>query len=195
MACQEARTREGLELQLATNHIGHFALTLLLHRALAAGRRARIVSVSSAAHMISPFVFDDPNFQFRLYDPWLAYGQSKTANILFAVGATERFAKDGITANALDPGAIKTNLQRHVGGQLRTPPEQRKTPAQGAATSALLAASPLLEGVSGRYFADCNEAERVTRRRPDYGGLAPYAIDPENAERLWETSLRLIQGA
>lgn len=194
MACPEARTRDGLELQLATNHIGHFALTLLLHRALAAARRARIVSVSSAAHMISPFVFDDPNFQFRLYDPWLAYGQSKTANILFAVGAAERFAQDGITANALDPGAIATNLQRHVGGQLRTPPERRKTPAQGAATSALLAASPLLEGVSGRYFADCNEAELVSRRRPDYGGLAPYAKDPENAERLWETSLRLIQG-
>ena len=90
-------------------------------------------------------------------NPVLAYAQSKTANVLFAVAATARWADDGITANALMPGAIPTNLQRHTGG-MRTPMELRKTPEQGAATTVLLAASPLLEGVGGRYFADCNEA-------------------------------------
>ena len=100
-------------MQFATNHLGHFALALGLHDALAAAGGARIVSVSSAAHLRSPVVFDDIHFAFRPYDPWLAYGQSKTANVLFAVEATRRWAGDGITANALMPGAIPTNLQRH----------------------------------------------------------------------------------
>ena len=189
MACPEQRTAEGWELQFAANHLGHFALAVGLHDALAAAGNARIVAVSSTAHMLSPVVFDDIHFAFRRYDPWLAYGQSKTANILFAVGATARWANDGITANALNPGAIATNLQRHVGGKLVTPPELQKTREQGAATSVWLATSPLLEGVGGRYFSDCNEAVRVTRRQADYSGVAPYALDPANADRLWEESL------
>jgi NAD(P)-dependent dehydrogenase (short-subunit alcohol dehydrogenase family) len=192
MALPETRSAAGFEMQFVTNHLGHFALALGLHDALAADGSARIVAVSSNAHLMSPVVFDDIHFRYRNYDPWLAYGQSKTANILFAVGATARWAEEGITANALNPGAIPTNLQRHVGG-MRTPVERRKTPEQGAATSVLLATSPLLEGVGGRYFEDCNEAIRVERRDPEKpAGVAPYALDRENAERLWDASLRML---
>ena len=122
MASPEQHTPEGWEMQFATNHLGHFALALGLHDALAADGAARIVSVSSSGHMLSPIVFDDIHFAFRAYDPWLAYGQSKTANVLFAVGATKRWFRDGITANALMPGAIATNLQRYI-GVIQTPPE------------------------------------------------------------------------
>jgi len=191
MALPEQHTPEGWEMQFAINHLGHFALAIGLHGALAAGGSARIVSVSSSAHQMSPVVFDDIHFAFRSYDPLGAYGQSKTANVLFAVEATARWAGDGITANALMPGAIATNLQRHTGG-IKTPPERRKTPEQGAATSVLLAASPLLEGIGGRYFMDCNEAVPVSRRTADMSGVAPYALDPGNAGRLWEESLRLL---
>jgi NAD(P)-dependent dehydrogenase (short-subunit alcohol dehydrogenase family) len=191
MASPEQHTPEGWEMQFAINHLGHFALALGLHDALAADGAARIVSVSSSGHMLSPIVFDDIHFAFRAYDPWLAYGQSKTANVLFAVGATKRWFRDGITANALMPGAIATNLQRYI-GVIQTPPELRKTPEQGAATSVLLATSPLLEGIGGRYFADCNEAAIVPQRTKDYSGVAPYALNPDNADRLWEESLRLL---
>jgi NAD(P)-dependent dehydrogenase (short-subunit alcohol dehydrogenase family) len=192
MACPEQHTPEGWEMQFATNHLGHFALALGLHHALVAAGNARIVAVSSTAHMLSPVIFDDIHFAFRLYDPRLAYAQSKTADMLFAVGATAHWRSEGITANSLNPGAIATNLQRYVGGKLITPPELRKAPDQGAATSVLLAASPLLEGIGGRYFSDCNEAKPVQRRQPDYSGFAPYALDPENAERLWDLSLRSL---
>ena len=142
--------------------------------------------------MLSPVVFDDIHFVFRPYDPRLAYGQSKTANVLFAVAATTRWACDGITVNALMPGAILTNLQRHVGGTMKIPPELRKTPEQGAATSVLLATSLQLNGIGGRYFVDCNEAEIVSRRTDDTTGVAPYTLDPGNADRLWEESLRML---
>ena len=177
MALQELeRTPEGWEIQLATNFIGHFALTVGLHDALAAADGARIVSLSSSAHMISPVIFDDLHFRFLPYTPLVAYGQSKTACALLAVEATRRWQNEGIFANALNPGAIATNLQRHAGG-MKTPPELRKTPQQGAATSVLLAASPLLEGIGGRYFEDCNEAQPVHERPPGFGskGYAPYA--------------------
>jgi NAD(P)-dependent dehydrogenase (short-subunit alcohol dehydrogenase family) len=191
MALPEQHTPEGWEMQFATNHLGHFALALGLHDALAAAGAARIVSVSSSAHQMSPVIFDDIQFAFRPYDPLLAYGQSKTANVLFAVGATARWAGDRITANALMPGAIATNLQRYLGG-MKTPPERRKMPAEGAATSVLLAVSPLLEGIGGRYFMDCNEAGLVTHRTDDMSGVAPFALDPGNAERLWDESLGLL---
>jgi NAD(P)-dependent dehydrogenase (short-subunit alcohol dehydrogenase family) len=185
------RTPEGWEMQFATNFLGHFALTVGLHRALAAAHGARIVSVSSSGNLIAPVIFDDLHFDFLPYDPLVAYGQSKTACALLAVEATRRWAKDGIVANALNPGAIATNLQKHTGG-LKTPPERRKTPQQGAATSVLLAASPLLEGIGGRYFEDCNEATTVPKRPADWMGVAHYALDPANAERLWNISLGLI---
>jgi NAD(P)-dependent dehydrogenase (short-subunit alcohol dehydrogenase family) len=195
-------TPDGYEMQFATNHLGHFALALGLYDALAADGNARIVSVSSSGHLRSPVIFEDLHFGFRPYEPFLAYGQSKTANVLFALEATRRWGGDGITANALMPGGIATNLQRHVdpeymeraraqsGGRIRF-----KTVEQGAATSVLLAVSPQLEGVGGRYFEDCNEAEVLMKRAegPDaMRGVAWYALDPGLAERLWEESLRML---
>jgi NAD(P)-dependent dehydrogenase (short-subunit alcohol dehydrogenase family) len=185
------RTREGWEMQFATNFLGHFALTVGLHDALASAHGARVVSVSSSGNLLSPVVFDDPHFDFRPYDPLAAYGQSKTADVLLAVEATRRWSGEGIYANALNPGAIATGLQKHTGG-LKTPKERQKTVPQGAATSVLLAASPLLDKLGGRYFEDCNEAATVTRRPADYAGVAWYALDPANAERLWETALGLL---
>jgi NAD(P)-dependent dehydrogenase (short-subunit alcohol dehydrogenase family) len=202
MAIQELRlSARGHEMQFATNHLGHFALALGLHDALAAAGNARIVSVSSSGHLRSPVVFDDLDYAFREYEPFGAYGQSKTANVLFAVEATRRWASDGITANALMPGGIATELQRHVGGSeyMREAAERYrhagtvlKTPEQGAATSVLLATWPGLEGIGGRYFEDCTEAEVVDRRGAGLSGVAPYALDPDNAERLWDLSLELI---
>jgi NAD(P)-dependent dehydrogenase (short-subunit alcohol dehydrogenase family) len=203
MAIQELTlTDRGHEMQFATNHLGHFALALALHDALAAAGTARIVSVSSSGHLRSPVIFDDLHYSFREYDPFGAYGQSKTANVLFAVEATRRWAEDGITANALMPGGIATELQRHVGGaeymeeaaeRFRQAGSALKTVEQGAATSVLLATSPQLEGIGGRYFEDCNEAPVIHRRgEAGLGGVAPYALDRDNAERLWEVSLGLI---
>ncbi|MFB7310456.1 SDR family NAD(P)-dependent oxidoreductase [Streptomyces sp. NPDC056192] len=188
-------TPEGHELQFATNYLGHFALTSGLHDALAAASGARIVSVSSSAHLFSPVIFDDLDFRFRPYDRWAAYAQSKTADVLLAVEADRRWSHEGIRANALNPGAIATGLQKHTGG-LQTPVDKRKTPAQGAATSVLLAASPLVDGVGGRYFEDCNEAP-VLRAKPVMfgGGVAPWALDAYNAERLWDTSTDLVAHA
>jgi NAD(P)-dependent dehydrogenase (short-subunit alcohol dehydrogenase family) len=203
MAIQELTlSSNGHEMQFATNHLGHFALTLGLHDALAAAGTARIVSVSSAGHLRSPVIFDDIDFAFRDYDPFGAYGQSKTANVLFAVEANRRWAPDRITANALMPGGIATNLQRHVAGRYEQEARERfrqlgsrfKTVEQGAATSVLLAASPLLDGVGGRYFEDCNEAVVVHRRgERGVGGVAPYALDAANAARLWDVSLDMIR--
>jgi len=186
------KTPQGFELQFGTNFLGHFALTTGLHQALAAAGGARVVSVSSTGHLFSPVVFDDLNFDFIPYAPIPAYGQSKTANALLAIGITHRWASDGIRSNALHPGAIATGLQKHIGG-VKTPVEKRKTLAQGASTSVLLAASPLLEGVSGLYFEDCNQAQQVTKRPTDFtGGYAAYAVSSANAERLWDLSLKLI---
>jgi NAD(P)-dependent dehydrogenase (short-subunit alcohol dehydrogenase family) len=196
MASPELRTPQGWEMQFATNHLGHFALATGLHDALASASGARIVSVSSTAHLRSPVVFEDIHFRERAYDPWLAYGQSKTANILFAVWASQLWANDGITANALTPGGIRTNLQRYVSeeelGRMRAQAGAGGAPSwksveQGAATSVLLATSPLLDGVGGGYFEDCAEAglnEPGTRR-----GVAAYAIDSDNAARLWDVSI------
>lgn len=185
------RTSDGWEMQFATNYLGHFELTLGLHAALAAAGDARVVSVSSSGHLFSPVIFDDPHFHFTPYDAIVAYGQSKSASALLAVGATRRWAADGITANAVMPGAIATNLQRHIGG-LRTPVERRKSPEQGASTTLLAATSPLLKGIGGRYLEDNNEASLVTHRSADLIGVAPYALDTANADRLWDLSLELL---
>src|ERR1700738_5011154 len=144
-----------------------------LHDALAAAGNARIVSLSSRAHLRSPVVFDDLNFTSRPHAPGLAYGQSKTANVLFAVEASRRWAADGITANAVHPGAIvATNLSRHMdpgvlADIVAAGTYTYKTVEQGAATTVLAATSPLLEGVGGRYFEDCNEAAGIGDPGPD----------------------------
>jgi NAD(P)-dependent dehydrogenase (short-subunit alcohol dehydrogenase family) len=198
MACPETRTPQGWELQFATNHLGHFALTSGLTAALASAGEARVVSVSSSAHLTSGVLFDDVHFERRPYDPWLAYGQSKTANILFAVEATKQWAHDGVTVNALMPGVIHTNLQRHIDAEELERVRARaghdapawKTPEQGAATTVLVATSALLKGVSGRYFEDCNEA--APNQPGSRRGVAPYALDPDAAARLWALTLSTL---
>src|SRR6201997_1426419 len=195
-------TPTGYEMQFATNHLGHFALATGLHKALAAAGGARVVSVASIGHLFSPVVFDDLHYRFRPYDQWTSYGQSKSANVLFAVGAAQRWADDGIAGNALIPGnTASTALARHMGpddlanfGQqtdLALPPV--KTIEQGAATSVLLAASPDVEGITGRYYEDCAEAPVVHERAGHTGGVAPYALDHDNADRLWQISVELIR--
>src|SRR5262249_18342092 len=155
--------------------------------ALAAAGGARIVSVSSNGHLSVPVHFADIHFERRPYDPLLAYGQSKTANVLFAVEATRRWAADGIVANALYPGAIRTKLQQHLEGPDMAPelkelfdPYPWRTAEQGAATSVLLAASPLLEGVGGRYFENCAEAlpydPATAGDSPEQSGVAAHAL-------------------
>jgi NAD(P)-dependent dehydrogenase (short-subunit alcohol dehydrogenase family) len=197
MAAPELRTAEGWELQFATNHLGHFALTTGLHPALAAAGGARVVVVSSVGHVNGDVDLDDPTFEHQPYDPWLAYSRSKTANVLFAVEAARRWAPDAIAVNALNPGRIAdTGLGRH----LTAPPAafdpsgstgvSIKDVEQGAATSVLLAASPLVAGVTGRYFEDCQEAGPFVPgvRR----GVAGYALDPDCAAALWRISTDLV---
>ncbi|MGW6445648.1 SDR family NAD(P)-dependent oxidoreductase [Lentzea sp. NPDC055074] len=195
MAPPLTRTPEGWELQFATNHFGHFSLTLGLFNSLRA-EGARVVNVSSSAHLMSDVVFDDIHYAHREYDRWQAYGQSKTANVLFGVEAGVRWASEGITMNALMPGSIATNLQRHLtteelqerirqSGAAAT--RRVKTPEQGAATTLVVATSPLLDGISGRYFEDCAEAAPVAGES-HLRGVAAYAQDPEAAAQLWKVS-------
>lgn len=191
------RNADGREMQFATNHLGHFDLTTRLHDALASAQDgARVVMVSSSGHLFGPVVFDDIDYRFRNYDPLSAYAQAKTAEILFAVEATRRWAQDGITVNAVNPGAIATGLQRHVGGKLATPEGDQKSVQQGASTSLFVATSDLLKGIGGRYFDDNAEAEVVDERPADPKVLvrtvAAYALDPEGADRLWTVSEALL---
>ncbi|MFF1837422.1 SDR family NAD(P)-dependent oxidoreductase [Streptomyces sp. NPDC058231] len=197
-------TDAGWEMQLATNFLGHFALVTGVHDSLREAGSARIVVVSSGAHLKVPFDFDDPHFETRPYDPWVAYGQSKSADVLLTVGA-RRWAADKITANALNPGFILTNLQRHLdddtmrafgvmdGDGNLTPLPYYKTPAQGAAMSVLLAASPLVDGVTGRYFEDNQEARTVQGDEGPPGGVAAHALDPKAADRLWEYAAAAVR--
>ncbi|GIJ79283.1 NAD(P)-dependent dehydrogenase, short-chain alcohol dehydrogenase family [Micromonospora phaseoli] len=195
---------QGWESQLATNHLGHFALVTGLRDNLSASGSARVVLVSSGAHLRAPFDFADPHFAQRPYDRWSAYGQSKTATVLFATGIANRWADEGITGNAVNPGYILTNLQRHLDDETmrafgvldeagnRVPLDYYKTPAQGASTSVLLAASPLVEGVTGRYFEDNQEAEVVSGPQEAEAGVAPHALDSAAAERLWTYSEQAV---
>jgi NAD(P)-dependent dehydrogenase (short-subunit alcohol dehydrogenase family) len=200
MATPELRTPEGWELQFATNHLGHFHLATGLQAALAQAGGARVVVVSSVGHINGEVIFDDVNFERHPYDRWLAYAQSKTANILFMVEASRRWAPDRIAVNALNPGRIpSTGLGRHLEStdapasfDPHSTDVSWKNTEQGAATSVLLAASPLVEGVTGRYFEDCNEAppHQPGIRR----GVAAYALDPDKAARLWRLSVEMLAG-
>ena len=201
MATPLLRTAEDLELQIGTNHFGHFVLAVGLTRALLNAaedeRTARVVALSSIGHRRSDIHWDDPNYLSRPYDKWEAYGQSKTANSLFAVGYNARFEEHGITANAVMPGGIMTPLQRYLPkeemvamgwmddeGNVR---EGFKTPEQGASTSVWAAVGEELEGVGGLYLEDCAEAPPWSKDNP-MKGVMPYAIDPEAADRLWALS-------
>ncbi|WML83264.1 SDR family NAD(P)-dependent oxidoreductase [Streptomyces sp. VNUA74] len=202
------RTHDGWELQFATNHLGHFALATGLHDALALGAAdrdgARIVSVSSTAHMRSGIDFDDLHSERRRYDPQIAYAQSKTANSLFAVEATRLWASDGIVANAVNPGGIATGLQRNF------TPEQKeslaaaeaagvftyKTVEQGAATSIVAAVTPEFARSGGHYLDDAQEAYTVPNdadlaQHPH--GVKEWALDPAIAKRLWSVSAQLLR--
>jgi NAD(P)-dependent dehydrogenase (short-subunit alcohol dehydrogenase family) len=198
MASPETRVGPGWEAQFATNHLGHFALVNRLWPAIAAGGGARVVSVSSTGHRRSDIRWDD--LEFRLgYDKWEAYGQAKTANVLFAV-QLDALGKDfGVRAFALHPGGILTPLQRHLekqemvdygwideDGNPLNP--AFKSPEQGAATQVWAATSPQLEGIGGVFLEDCEVAEVSTDDAP---GVRPYAIDPASAERLWTVSAQL----
>ncbi|MGK3207954.1 SDR family NAD(P)-dependent oxidoreductase [Amycolatopsis sp. MEPSY49] len=204
------RTPEGWELQFATNHLGHFALATGLHDALAAGAadrgEARIVSVSSTAHMRAGVDFTDLHFTRRPYDPQIAYAQSKTANSLFAVEATRRWAADGIFANAVNPGGVATGLQRDFTDAQKASLAaaeaagifRYKTIGQGAATSVVAAVSPEFARTGGHYLDDAREAYTV----PDDADLADHphgvkewALDPDLARRLWTVSAELTRSA
>ncbi|GAA3875813.1 SDR family NAD(P)-dependent oxidoreductase [Streptomyces sp. NPDC007148] len=196
---------QGWEMQLATNYLGHFALAVGLRPALQAAENARVAVVSSGAQLRAGFDFDDPQFERRAYDPFVAYAQSKTADVLLAVGISRRWAEHGITANACAPGVIHTNLARHLDqatlqalgamdadGNLVIP-DHFKTPAQGAATTVLLAASPLLDGVTGRYFEDNQESEVVDGGPDVMAGVAKWSSDPTAADRLWDYALPVVR--
>ncbi|GAB3825961.1 SDR family NAD(P)-dependent oxidoreductase [Kribbella italica] len=200
------RTAEGWELQFATNHLGHFALATGLHDALARGAadrgESRIVAVSSTAHMRSAVDFDDLHFVRRTYDPQLAYAQSKTANSLFAVEATRRWAGDGIVANAVNPGGVATGLQRNFTTAQRESLAAAeaagvfayKTVAQGAATSIVAAVAPEFARTGGHYLDDAQEAYTVGNdaELADHPhGVKEWALDPALAECLWTASVEL----
>jgi NAD(P)-dependent dehydrogenase (short-subunit alcohol dehydrogenase family) len=198
MASPETRVGPGWEAQFATNHLGHFALANRLWPALAADGGARVVSVSSTGHRRSDIRWDD--LEFRLgYDKWEAYGQAKTANVLFAVQLDALGKDSGVRAFALHPGGILTPLQRHLtreemvgygwideDGNPLNP--TFKTPEQGAATQVWAATSPQLDGLGGVFCEDCEIAEVSTDDNP---GVRPYAIDPVSAARLWTVSAQL----
>ena len=197
MACPPAKTADGFELQFGSNHVGHFLMTCLLAPALLRAAPSRVVSVSSRGHHMSPVVFDDIQFERRPYDKWLSYGQSKTANILFAVGLEGRLGARGVHANALHPGGIMTELGRHLQPedrqflQTRTRGMKFKSIPAGAATSVFAATAPELEGRGGLYLEDCHVA--AVDDAPDApNGVKSYALDPKNAERLWDVSENLV---
>jgi NAD(P)-dependent dehydrogenase (short-subunit alcohol dehydrogenase family) len=197
MAAPLSRDSRGLESQLAVNHVGHFRLFARLLPALQSARGARVVALSSRGHVRSAFDFEDPNFEHRPYDKMIAYGQSKTANVLFAVEVDRRYQSDGIRAFALHPGAIlDTDLARNYDPEeLKLVVERArrigsfKTIEQGAATTVWCATSAQLEGLGGVYCENCDIA-RVKTEGDD--GVRPYAIDPEIAERLWAWSERWL---
>jgi len=211
MATPLTRDARGFETQFAANHLGHFQLTLRLWPALLASGGARVVAVSSRGHRYGGVDLDDPMFEHRSYDKWKAYGQSKTANILFARSLDRRGASRGVRAFSVHPGTIpETDLARHlVEGDLAatgiritsdgkidaTEFEAKggiaKTVEQGAATSLWASVSPLLDGLGGLYCEDCDVARAVAADEPDPNGVRPWALDDGVAEKLWTLSAAL----
>jgi NAD(P)-dependent dehydrogenase (short-subunit alcohol dehydrogenase family) len=210
-----SRDARGYELQFATNHLGHFQLTTRLLPALRAAQGARVVSVSSLGHRYSPVHFEDIHFNYREYEPWIAYGQSKTANILFAVALDAREQTNGIRAHSLHPGSIAgTGLEKHVpkqmlidagildtaGNPIIDPSRNLKTIEQGAATQVWCAVSSQLESFGGVYCENCDIAPisdfqgglTTIGDSTRMGGVTPYAIDPVAASQLWAVSKQLL---
>jgi NAD(P)-dependent dehydrogenase (short-subunit alcohol dehydrogenase family) len=202
MACPETRVGPGWEAQFATNHLGHFALTNLLWSALVNEGGARVVSVSSTGHHFSPIRWHDIHFE-QGYEKFPAYGQSKTAVSLFTVELDRLGKQYGVRAFAVHPGGIMTPLQRHMpkeemvalgwideDGNVANP--AFKSPEQGAATQVWAATAPKLEGMGGVYCEDCDISEMAPEDGAFYG-VKPYAIDPEQAVRLWALSAELTK--
>ncbi|UPT64221.1 MAG: oxidoreductase [Hyphomonadaceae bacterium JAD_PAG50586_4] len=201
MASPLMRDARGYEAQFATNHLGHFQLTARLWPALKAAGGARVVSLSSIGHRISPVDMDDPNFERTEYNKWLSYGRAKSANALFAIGLDQRGAAHGVRAFAVHPGGIMTDLQRFM------PEEEKramgwidadgnvdprfKTPSQGAATSVWCATNAQLESKGGVYCEDCDIAVAVAGDDKGFSGVRPWAVDAALADQLWTLSERM----
>ncbi|MCY4193700.1 MAG: SDR family NAD(P)-dependent oxidoreductase [bacterium] len=201
MACPLARTADGFEMQFGTNHLGHFALTGRLLPLLRQAESPRVVTVSSGGHRICDVDLDDPDFEHTPYDPWAAYGRSKSANIHFAAELARRFGPD-LVSLSLHPGAIPTNLGRHMTDEMMEAMSARikassssgqgyqyKTLESGAATQVWAATAPELADHNGKYLADCNLAEPGT----DETGYAPHIYNPSTEAALWELSERLVE--
>ena len=199
-------TADGFETQFGTNHLGHFVLVNRIASLIAPG--GRLVNVASSGHRYSDVDIEDPNFERAAYDPMVAYGRSKTANILFAVEFDRRHQARGVRATALHPGGIKTELGRHmpadeldklvaqINAQLAAdgqPPFQWKTILQGAATSVWAAFVAPTENVGGKYCENCS-VSLVTDGliSPVSPGVRPYALDPEHAKALWAKSEEMV---
>lgn len=206
MACPEARIGKNWELQFATNHIGHFVLTAALLPLLRAANGARVVALSSTGHKITDIRWDDIHFRKGGYDKWVAYGQSKTANALFAVGLDDREKGNGVRAFAVHPGGIMTPLQRHLKkeemvaagwidetGEIAAAAKPIfKTPEQGAATAVWCATATTLDGNGGLFCEDCDVAELAGENEPRYRTVKAYAVDHASAARLWRETEAMI---
>lgn len=203
MATPFGHTSDGFEQQFGVDHLGHFALAEGVMPLLVAGAPSRVVSVSSAGHRMGDVDFDDPNFERRPYDPFLAYGAAKTANVLHAVGLDRRWRDRGVRAFAIHPGGIHTELGRYMTAEVVSSLMARigeqgssftwKSVEQGAATQVWAATSDFLTGRGGLYCEDCDVSPIVDDDEvPVNGvGVARRAVDPERADRLWDLSVRL----
>ncbi len=200
MATPQGTTQDGFESQFGTNHLGHFILTGALMPLIEDGADKRIVNLSSRGHFASPTDCDDPNFDTTPYDPWVSYGRSKTANVLFSVGLEKRFGARGIHSYAVHPGGIATNLGRHLSEDQSKALVERiaktdpgfawKTIPQGAATSVWAATADELEGTGGVYCEDCHVAQ--IDNESTTSGVRSYALDPQAADRLWALSEQMV---
>ena len=207
MANPLRRDARGYESQFSTNHLGHFQLTARLWPALRRAKGARVISLSSVGHRRAPVNFEDPNFERREYDRWVAYGQSKSANALFAVGLDTIGEPDGIRAFSVHPGGVITDLIRYMspkevrgygvldenGEPIIDPARNMKTPEQGAATSVWCATSRQLEGLGGLYCENCDIAVPVPADSTELRGVRPWAMDREFARVLWNLSEKLTR--
>ncbi|OLP52797.1 shikimate dehydrogenase [Rhizobium rhizosphaerae] len=204
MAPPFGRTAEGFETQFGTNHLGHFVLINRIAGLLGPG--GRLVNLASAGHRFADVDLDDPNFERDAYDPWVGYGRSKTANVLFAVEFDRRHRARGVRAAAVHPGGIRTELLRHMtpaeeealissinAGHAAAgmPPFVFKSIPQGAATSVWAAVVAEAEAIGGRYCEDCHVAE-IQDGEGIRGGVRPYALDPDRARALWAKSEELV---
>ena len=208
MACPLGRTQQGLEWQLGVNHVGHFTLLQTLLQSLRNANGARLITLSSIAHRMSPVRFEDMNYQQRDYDKWQAYGQAKSAQSLMAVELDRREKDNGLRAFSVHPGGIFTPLQRHLGNAEMaefgwTDAEGNpsavaaklfKTAIQGCATSLWAATASALDNMGGVYCEDCNVSEVVPDDSNAFTGVRQWAIDSAIAERTWEETETLIAG-